>query len=315
MLAHAPLRGDVEVVEGEPDGVDEPGGTSCTRGVRPVLLHALAGRQPPAVAGLVGLFEAGMSGGGGGGGVPSSTSMTHLPRSTGDVRFASDVSTRMLPCPSTPRRVSSGWVTRRKVAARHARDAVVPGQPLVDERVVGPVEVEQAAVFLHEVREEQLGLAPHRPREVLVVVRVEVRVGPNLVHVLQAKPLRREARAQRLGPGVGEHAQGLPLQLFGGQAVRLGQGPELFVGRRAPQEERQARGEGGVAQAVAPPRRVDRRPLEPQHEVGAREHRLERGPHADLEAAGRRAFVEERQQSVDVAGGEGPAVRFAAPGA
>ena len=65
---------------------------------------------PPAVA-LV-ASSAGTFGGGGGGGDPSSTSMIHLPRITGEVRSATDVSTRMLPCPSTPRRYS-GSVTRR----------------------------------------------------------------------------------------------------------------------------------------------------------------------------------------------------------
>src|SRR6476646_4446017 len=55
----------------------------------------------------------GTSGGGGGGGEPIRTSITHLPRSTGDVRFANDVWTRTLPCPSTPRRVASGYVTLR----------------------------------------------------------------------------------------------------------------------------------------------------------------------------------------------------------
>ena len=200
-----------------------------------------------------------------------------------------------------------------EVAARHPRHAVVvAGEPLVDERVVGPIEVEQAAVLLHEVGEEQLGLAPHRAGEVLVVVRKEVRVRPDLVHVLQAEPLRREPGAQGLGPGVGEHAQRLPLQLLGRQAPRVGQRPQLFVGRRPPQEERQARGEVGVAQAVAAARRVDRRALKAQHEVRTGEHRLERGPHPRLEAAGGRALVEERQQPVDVARGQGPPVRLAA---
>ena len=51
-----------------------------------------------------------MSGGGGGGGVPISTSITHFPRRTGDVRADIDVSSSTLPCPSTPRRLwlSSG---------------------------------------------------------------------------------------------------------------------------------------------------------------------------------------------------------------
>ena len=57
--------------------------------------------------------SSGTLGGGGGGGVPISTSITHLPRSTGDVRFAKEVCTSTLPCPSRPRRVSSGYATRR----------------------------------------------------------------------------------------------------------------------------------------------------------------------------------------------------------
>ena len=52
--------------------------------------------------------KAGMLGGGGGGGVPMSTSITHFPRNTGDVRADMDVSRSTLPCPSTPRRLSSG---------------------------------------------------------------------------------------------------------------------------------------------------------------------------------------------------------------
>jgi hypothetical protein len=57
--------------------------------------------------------RSGTSGGGGGGGVPSSTSITHLPRSTGEVRLASDVCTSIEPWPRMPRRESSGYVTRR----------------------------------------------------------------------------------------------------------------------------------------------------------------------------------------------------------
>ena len=46
--------------------------------------------------------------GAGGGAEPSRTSITHLPRRTGEVRFPSDVCTNTLPCPRMPRRRSSG---------------------------------------------------------------------------------------------------------------------------------------------------------------------------------------------------------------
>ena len=42
-----------------------------------------------------------------GGGVPRILVSTYLPRSTGEVRLFCDVSARMLPCPSSPRRASS----------------------------------------------------------------------------------------------------------------------------------------------------------------------------------------------------------------
>src|SRR5688572_1174679 len=62
--------------------------------------------------------SSGTLGGGGGGGEPSSTSMIHLPRNTGDVRSAIEVSSRTLPWPSTPRRFESAIVTRRNSLPR-----------------------------------------------------------------------------------------------------------------------------------------------------------------------------------------------------
>ncbi len=68
---------------------------------------------PPAFAFTESSSE-GTLGGGAGGGEPSSTSITHLPRCTGEVRSATEVSVRMLPCPSRPCRYSGTW-TRWKV--------------------------------------------------------------------------------------------------------------------------------------------------------------------------------------------------------
>src|SRR5262249_22875494 len=58
-------------------------------------------------------FNDGTFGGGGGGGVPRMFSRSHFPRTTGDVRFAYDVTMRMLPCPRTPARLLSTYDTRR----------------------------------------------------------------------------------------------------------------------------------------------------------------------------------------------------------
>ena len=65
---------------------------------------------PPSLA-FTESSSAGTLGGGGGGGEASSTSITHLPRCTGEVRSATEVSVRMLPWPSRPRRYG-GSVTR-----------------------------------------------------------------------------------------------------------------------------------------------------------------------------------------------------------
>src|SRR5262245_47405735 len=66
---------------------------------------------PPLVADVSSSF--GTTGGGGGGGVPNRTTITHLPRCTGDVRSATEVSVRIAPLPNSPRRLSSVNSTRR----------------------------------------------------------------------------------------------------------------------------------------------------------------------------------------------------------
>ena len=54
-----------------------------------------------------------MSAGGGGGGLATRLSMIHLPRTTGDVRLACEVTMRTPPIPRMPNRRSSDSVTRR----------------------------------------------------------------------------------------------------------------------------------------------------------------------------------------------------------
>ena len=133
------------------------------RRVLAVLFHALAHRQQPCRPARASVSSsAGTLGGGGGGGEPSSTSITHLPRCTGEVRSATEVSIRMLPWPSRPRRFRRAACTRRNSGAGDVRDAVVPREPLVDERVVGGQQVEHAAILADDAVEEQLGLALHR---------------------------------------------------------------------------------------------------------------------------------------------------------
>ena len=57
-------------------------------------------------------FSDGTSSGGGGGGVPSRFSITHLPRTGGDVRVGYEETVRIAPCVRTPLRCSPSSVTR-----------------------------------------------------------------------------------------------------------------------------------------------------------------------------------------------------------
>src|SRR5215211_3193745 len=81
--------------------------------------------------------RSGTPGGGGGGGVPSSTSITHLPRSTGDVRLPSVV-----------------WILHAlELPTGDVGNAVMVRESLVDERVIGREQLEYGAVGAHDLEE------------------------------------------------------------------------------------------------------------------------------------------------------------------
>ena len=89
----------------------------------------------------------------------------------------------------------------------------MPGQPLVHESVIPVVELQDAPVLADQIVEEHLRFRHHRIGEVLVEVGKEVRIGVVQVQVGEPEPLMREARAQRFGALIREHAPRLPLQL------------------------------------------------------------------------------------------------------
>ena len=98
-----------------------------------------------------------------------------MPRVTGDVRAACDVTVSSAPFPEQ----AAAHVELRaerdaaELAAVHVRDPVVLRQPFVDERVVGRQQIEDAAVLVHDAVEEQLDLAPERLPQVVVEVRID----------------------------------------------------------------------------------------------------------------------------------------------
>ncbi len=121
---------------------------------------SLIGRTLP--ESLFSVASAGIFGGGGAGGAPSRLPRTYLPRSTGDVRFAYDVSVRMLECPSRPnprRGLSVGIRHAAEVVPEHVRNAVMLCEPFVHERVVGSQQIDDAAVLAKHALQKQGGFA------------------------------------------------------------------------------------------------------------------------------------------------------------
>ena len=88
----------------------------------------------------------------------------------------------------------------------------MPGQPLVDEGVVGLQQIDHAAVFAHDALEEQLGLALEAAPQVVVEVGELVGVGLRVPNVPKVQPLTREVSDQRLRLWVGKHAPRLSLE-------------------------------------------------------------------------------------------------------
>ena len=96
----------------------------------------------------------------------------------------------MLPWRSSPPRWLSG-VERdaAEAAAVDVRDAVVLGEPLVEERVVRLEQVEHAAVLAQDALEEQLRLLAERLPQVVVEVGEQPQVRRDRFEVAQVQPL------------------------------------------------------------------------------------------------------------------------------
>ena len=85
-----------------------------------------------------------------------------------------------------------------ELAAVDSGDSVVPGQPFVEERVVGRQKIQHGAVFGQDALEEQLGFVLERLPEVVVEIREIVRVRQDVAHIAQLQPLPGEIAHQRV---------------------------------------------------------------------------------------------------------------------
>ena len=158
-----------------------------------------------------------------------------------------------------------------EVAAVHVRNPVVPGEPLVHERVRRGQQVEDAAVAAQHAVDEQLGLAPERPPQVLVETGEEPRVGLLRIDVAKEQPLLGEVVHEGGRPRIREHPAHLAVEHPGLAQPAPNRGVEqFFVGNAAPQEERQARRQLEIADRIhVAGRRAGRIALDP--ETGTRD--------------------------------------------
>ena len=192
------------------------------------LLLLIQGRAHPAAAAAAGVFRI--------------CSRTNLPRFTGDVRVAFDVSVRTLAWVRIPPRLLR-QLHADKLLALHAVDAVMLGELFVDEREIGIEQVENAVVFADDRLEEQLALADHR------LAKVAVEVGEHAWDRARTAPACEASATARQIPAVNEADLGSSTirltcaSRFARSWPFLGQIEQLIIGHAVPQEIRKAAGQ------------------------------------------------------------------------
>ena len=120
-------------------------------------------------------LRGGTTAGGIGGLTPRKVSRNLLPRVTGEVLVACDVTLSKAPFPEqpTPHVEVGAKIHAPEPAAVDVRDPVMTGEPLVDERVVRGQEIQDAAVLADDAVEQELDLAAKRLPQVVVEIRID----------------------------------------------------------------------------------------------------------------------------------------------
>ena len=190
-----------------------------------------------------------------------------------------------------------------EVVAVDARHAVVVGEPLVDERVVGGQQIRHAPVVPDLAVEEERHLARHRLAQVRVELGERLRIGGHQRHVAQVQPLPSEVVDQRPRARVGQHSADLGAQHFRvAQFAAFGGVQQLVVRDAAPQEEGESRRQLQVADGVGlAGADVGRVGLAPEEEIRADQDAPQRHLDAGVEVAPGAARLVETEQHLDVA--------------
>ena len=293
----------VEMFEGEPDGV-HAGMAARAHGVFPVLLHALA---QGALQGLAGLQRRDVRRRrrrrGGQQVFQHPLAPLHRGGAVGVGGDGEDAALREQALP-----LRAGERDLAELLAGDPGQAVVLGQPLIDEGVIGGEEVDDRPVLLEDVPEELLRLRAHVAAQLLAEVGEFVVVGIDDGQHPQLQPLAGEILRQRLGLGIAEHAPDLGVQIPA-EFAGVGEREELRVGHGTPEEVGEPRGEG-VFVDVADGRGVVRVRLQlvAEQEVGRNQRSGERvlDPGREVVAV-RPGLVIQLHEAVRLGGGDRPA--------
>ena len=163
-----------------------------------------------------------------------------------------------------------------KLLPAHAGDAVVLGEPLIQQGEVRLDEVAHAEVALQQLLEKRFRLARHGHFQQLVELRIEFLVGRGEINLPQLEPLAEEVRGEGAGLRAGEHSLDLRAQdLRFAQRALIREAQQLEVGHRAPEKIGKARGHREVVQPS--------RCLLEKQKPGRGEHRLVSHAHRFLE--------------------------------
>ena len=152
--------------------------------------------------------------------------------------------------------------------AGHAGDAIVFGQPAIQERELRVDQVGETEVLTDQLGEEQRGFASDRVAEQFVVFGVELFVRRGGVDLVEPQPLAKEVVDE---PGrflVVEHPVDLTGEHLGIREPGLaGQLEKLGIGHALPEEVRETVGQGVVVQLAGL--------LGKDHELWGTQHRTE----------------------------------------
>ena len=197
-----------------------------------------------------------------------------------------------------------------EVRAVDVADAIEPRKALVQVRVVGRQQLRERTVVAHLALDEQLRLPLERRAQVVVELGVGAGVRIDGPQVADVEPLAAEVPGQGRRPRIGQHALHLGLEHPRLPERAAGRDVEQLVVRdRAPQEERQPRGELQVADRVDAVRREIRRiALDAEQELRRDEQARQRFLNPPLEAALVVPGTVEPEQRVHVRIGDRPAI-------